>query len=421
VRPMTWRAKSARPCTKDATHGVVKPTLARASTAPTARGAPLVEEAFTTLEAPRTKELPAPRTTATTTATSSNPAASGAAGASYASVVAAGQHRPRTNVPAEQVRLRVASAAAAAEAVAAAAAAAANPHPLTPGKKRRLEQVAILTGDGSAVHTHAAALASSAQSAEDSRGIEFRAMRLELEQALAANEELQREFDLLKGRYADLERATRAEREEAIAAAAEMRVLLDDRDADSEGDADSERPPKWLCFASLRSDPAVRKRASQLTGFSSAEAMMLMWDLMNHNGAASRIMMWNGEASVTRAARDDRQRQQHARPRRHVGWDWSDIFFYWWFVVKTGVDHTVAALMFGIEYTTATRAFVSMTCFQDEFWVAQFPNPTLEQIQATTPEDYIEVSRTYKLTKIFDCKVGRCKLKPVLKVTKFGA
>jgi hypothetical protein len=85
---MTWRAKSARPCTKDATHGVVKPTLARASTAPTARGAPLVEEAFTTLEAPRTKELPAPRTTATTTATSSTPAASGAAGASYASVVA---------------------------------------------------------------------------------------------------------------------------------------------------------------------------------------------------------------------------------------------------------------------------------------------------------------------------------------------
>ena len=69
------------------------------------------------------------------------------------------------------------------------------------------------------------------------------------------------------------------------------------------------------------------------------------------------MLTWNSGDSVKAAQRTDRKKVQHSKPGR-LKVSWKDIFFYWWFVVKTGLDHTVAAFMFDIEHSVATRNFV---------------------------------------------------------------
>ena len=73
--------------------------------------------------------------------------------------------------------------------------------------------------------------------------------------------------------------------------------------------------------------------------------------------AAGRMLTWNSGDSVKAAQRTDRKKVQHSKPGR-LKVSWKDIFFYWWFVVKTGLDHTVAAFMFDIEHSVATGNFV---------------------------------------------------------------
>ena len=69
------------------------------------------------------------------------------------------------------------------------------------------------------------------------------------------------------------------------------------------------------------------------------------------------MLTWNSGDSVKAAQRTDRKKVQHSKPGR-LKVSWKDIFFYWWFVVKTGLDHTVAAFMFDIEHSVATGNFV---------------------------------------------------------------
>ena len=117
-----------------------------------------------------------------------------------------------------------------------------------------------------------------------------------------------------------------------------------------------------------------------------------MWNVLNHDGAGVRLMVWNGLESVRAATRDNRHNP------------WAGMFFHWWFVVKTGADATVAALMFGIDESSASKRLVSMTTFQDEFWREQFRRPTLAEIQDATPQEYQRVCNTKKLVMIIDGK-----------------
>ena len=89
-------------------------------------------------------------------------------------------------------------------------------------------------------------------------------------------------------------------------------------------------------------DEELRKNARQFTGFSSAEAFVAMWNVLNHDGGASWTKTWHGAQSVRPEA--ERQRAEHSQPHA-IATPWEDIFFYWWFMVKTGVDHSVASFM----------------------------------------------------------------------------
>jgi hypothetical protein len=147
----------------------------------------------------------------------------------------------------------------------------------------------------------------------------------------------------------------------------------------------------------------VRKKTKELTGFTSPEAFVATWELLDHDGAASRMLTYQGTYSQEAADNPDRRRAQAGRPNAHRGWKMKDMFFYWWFLVKTGCDQTIAALLFKIPYSTATKAFVSMTVFQDSFWLEQFPTPTLEEIKRCAPEGFRKVYGTDRITSILDC------------------
>lgn len=213
----------------------------------------------------------------------------------------------------------------------------------------------------------------------------------EIQELNGLNQTLRSENDELRRKLAaETQQSQQALRENSNNAATVHRLLMQQRK---------------MAFKCLLPDDQggveeVRRNAKQLTGFSSAEAFVAMWHLLNHDGAAARMKTWTAKNSEELP---DRKRKEHARPNA-VAVPWEDVFFYWWFVVKTGVNHTVASFLFGIELSTATRKFVSMTSFQDEFWSAQFPKPSLEVIQATAPADFQHVYRTDAVVCIIDCK-----------------
>ena len=115
------------------------------------------------------------------------------------------------------------------------------------------------------------------------------------------------------------------------------------------------------------------------------------------------MLQWNGQQSVMAAARRDRRRREHSRGGSH-SFRWEDIFLYWWVVVKTGLDHVVASkVLFRLPHSTATKAFVSMTAFQRDFFRIEFPVPSRIQIQQCMPESYVKVYGTRNIAWILDC------------------
>jgi len=249
--------------------------------------------------------------------------------------------------------------------------------------------------DKNKLEQHVAALVAATLEARQLRDqvnakqVEIDELRRQVRESQRARVDLEQERDSARRESESLRRESEESRKESEAAVFDLR-----------------RHGNNLAFKKLLpvaqgGDEEVRKNARQLTGFSSAEAFVAMWNVLNHDGAASRMKTWQGARSVRPDA--ERKLAEHSRPNAVVT-PWEDIFFYWWFVVKTGVDHSVAAFMFGIEPSTASRKFISMTCFQDDFWRAQFPKPSLERIQATTPADYLKVYRTKNLVCIIDCK-----------------
>ena len=283
---------------------------------------------------------------------------------------------------------------------------------LSPNRERPRRQIAMLlgvaAGEGRAgvarlntVNRHVDTLAQDGQSTSnglrDSKAAlresrtQLDAKEKEIQELNGLNQTLRSENDELRRKLAaETQQSQQALRENSNNAATVHRLLMQQRK---------------MAFKCLLPDDQggveeVRRNAKQLTGFSSAEAFVAMWHLLNHDGGAARMKTWTAKNSEELP---DRKRKEHARPNA-VAVPWEDVFFYWWFVVKTGVNHTVASFLFGIELSTATRKFVSMTSFQDEFWSAQFPKPSLEVIQDTAPADFQHVYRTDAVVCIIDCK-----------------
>jgi hypothetical protein len=279
---------------------------------------------------------------------------------------------------------------------------------LTPNKARAVAGIHRVVASAPALHrdtdekkvdAHLATLARGFEAATlearrlreeiNAKQVEIDDLKRQVRESWRAREDLVQERDSARRESESLRRESEESRKESEAAVNDLR-----------------RHGNKLAFQKLLpvaqgGDEEVRKNARQLTGFSSAEAFVAMWNVLNHDGAASRMKTWQGARSVRADA--ERKLAEHSRPNAVVT-PWEDIFFYWWFVVKTGVDHSVASFMFGIEPSTASRKFISMTCFQDDFWRAQFPKPSLERIQATTPANYLKVYRTKNLVCIIDCK-----------------
>ena len=161
---------------------------------------------------------------------------------------------------------------------------------------------------------------------------------------------------------------------------------------------EAQRGKKFLTFARILEGGEVADRVRVLTGWTSAETFVNSWELVNYDGMAEEMVMYGDDH---RPEPEERQRTFSRRPKRKV-FVWADIYFYWWFVVKTGLDQTVASMLFGIEYQTAARAFVSMTCYQHKFWKFMFTQPTLAEVQKCAPPDFTEVYGTDRLTRIFD-------------------
>ena len=280
--------------------------------------------------------------------------------------------------------------------------------PLTPHSSRVLRRVAIETdsGEASVAFQQVSDLLKRKTRELDDAEAKAASASVQLREARAQLDGLQLQLADERRRSAacieDLQRQLAAVRAEAAMSREESARAMQDLHASFTASGTKLRYDMLL---EEGGDDEIRRKCKHLTGWS-AEAFVAMWNVLNHDGAGDRLMVWNGLESVRAAKRvlgEDREREQHSRPGRHPA-TWADMFFYWWFVAKTGADATVAAFMFGIEESSASKRFVSMTNFQDDFWQEQFRRPTLAQLQDATPQEYQRVYQTDKLVMIIDGK-----------------
>jgi len=151
------------------------------------------------------------------------------------------------------------------------------------------------------------------------------------------------------------------------------------------------------------------------------------WELLDNDGAATRMQQWHSAAYHGPSA-EDRKRVASGRSGRHK-YKTEDVWFMWWFHINCGVTQEVAATFFDIEESAAARALVSMAAFQDEFLLVEFAQPTPEMISAVMPPGFESVYVSKMVQEIFDAcegpievpsssEVRWCKLKPIVFNTK---
>ena len=261
---------------------------------------------------------------------------------------------------------------------------------LSPSKERVAASVNTHAADTSApTHVHGA-LVKFQEKEEDNAAMKG-SLRSSAEQA----NNMQQRIAYLEERNRELESA-------ATELAARHARVVADLEAEAAARAAAGDTAPILSFKRIAQDPKLAAKIPELTGFTSAEAFLAFWDLLNHDGAAARMRTWQGSQTIAADKNPDRVRGAAGRPNRQGEDSRENNFFYWWFKLYTGCHHTVASILFGLEHSTATKSFVSMTLFQFYFLKEEFPQPTRAQIDACMPPGWEVVYGTSKMREIFD-------------------
>ncbi len=128
-----------------------------------------------------------------------------------------------------------------------------------------------------------------------------------------------------------------------------------------------------LSMARLKSDDALGDKCKELTGWPDRASFVALWKYVN-----------GGEHNITDLAtqyRSDRPLGEGVtRQSRRRKFTREDAFFYFWFVMKTGVDDSAAAPLFGISAATAHRSRLEMTHIMHEHICRECRPPTASEV-----------------------------------------
>ena len=141
---------------------------------------------------------------------------------------------------------------------------------------------------------------------------------------------------------------------------------------------------KTLSWDTLKSAPFVDSLKA-FTGFASSEIMESFYDLLNCDGACDRLDLYRDpehSLSVTEAERLRRAVETRGARRALTPRDGLALTL---FMLRSGETFTVAGPLFGVDRITASRHFVTWVMTLEVFLTAEFPYPTVEQLDRVTP------------------------------------
>ena len=141
---------------------------------------------------------------------------------------------------------------------------------------------------------------------------------------------------------------------------------------------------KTLSWDTLKSAPFVDSLKA-FTGFASSEIMESFYDLLNCDGACDRLDLYRDpehSLSVTEEERLRRAAETRGARRALTPRDGLALTL---FMLRSGETFTVAGPLFGVDRVTASRHFVTWVMTLEVFLTAEFPYPTVEQLDRVTP------------------------------------
>jgi hypothetical protein len=206
-----------------------------------------------------------------------------------------------------------------------------------------------------------------------------------------------------RGLDAALEAAQKARRKGKSKVATHKRKAARAPKADAaEADVD---PQSWdgprLSFEMMRTDPKVRDACNALTLMPDADSFLSFYELLNANGQAERLQLYDyrGDGNVAGRGAGDGPKQVRPGARAMKA---EDAYFMTLVMLANGMKRQITGLLFNVHEKTLMPYFITWVQFLKKFLQQLMPHPTKQQIEETSPPEYKEVYGGVNPAQILD-------------------
>lgn len=151
----------------------------------------------------------------------------------------------------------------------------------------------------------------------------------------------------------------------------------------------SENGPR-LSFEMLKHDEKTREMCTNLTGMPSADVCVKFYELLNVNGRAENLVLYDYRGDGNVSGRGEGEGPKRAREGRRAI-KAPDAYLMTLVMLQKGLDQTFTGWLFGVHENTLAPYFVTWVQFLKQYLSELMPFPTREQIDETTPPRYNEV------------------------------
>jgi hypothetical protein len=121
------------------------------------------------------------------------------------------------------------------------------------------------------------------------------------------------------------------------------------------------------------------------TGFTSPKVLSAFYDFMNCNNVCDRVLLYRDPKHSLNVS----SAEQARRGEEHRGTDRAlspqDGVVLTLVILRTGMTYVESAALFGVSEQTVSRHFITWLVFLEKFLTAEFPYPTVEQLEHVTP------------------------------------
>lgn len=164
-----------------------------------------------------------------------------------------------------------------------------------------------------------------------------------------------------------------------------------------------DRPLSWDAF---ENSDFLQSKIPEWTGFRNWTVLKKHFDMLNWDGVAERLILWNektGYGTIIDEGDQEqpRKRCRHSRPALH-SIDARSAYLFTWTFLKAVDNVGAAGGLYGLDNVTSTRYLVTWLRFMSDRLEQTFPFPSKGRILETLPDEYKQ-AYSCMLAIVLDC------------------